>query len=146
MLKTKSTIIQTIRKRNTIIHSLCSIILFLAISLLGFSQSLDNFLQNIEQNNPRLIALQKWLKAEETKAKTGIYPDNPEVSYNHLWGNPDVIGNQQELEITQSFKLPGYYTSKSAVQKLNFQQKQSLAEKEKREVLHTARTAWFNLV
>jgi outer membrane protein, heavy metal efflux system len=41
-------------------------------------------------------------------------------------GQPDAIGNQQELEITQSFKLPGYYTSKSAVQKLNFQQKQAL--------------------
>ena len=123
-----------------------STILFLAISFVGFGQSFDSFMQNVEQNNPRLIALQKWLKAEETKAKTGIYPDNPEVSYNHLWGNPDVTGNQQELEITQSFKLPGYYTSKSAVQKLNFQQKQALAEKEKREVLHTARTAWFNLV
>ncbi|MFO7614697.1 MAG: TolC family protein [Bacteroidales bacterium] len=122
------------------------IILLLSVSFVGFGQSFDSFMQSIEQNNPRLITLQKWLEAEETKAKTGIYPDNPEVSYNYLWGNSDALGNQQELEITQTFKLPGYYTSKSAVQKLNFQQKQALAEKEKREILHTARTAWFNLV
>ena len=122
------------------------IILFLSISFTGSGQSFDSFLQNVEQNNPRLNALQKWLEAEETKAKTGIYPDNPEVSYNYLWGNPGAIGNQQELEISQSFKLPWYYTSKSAVQKLNFQQKQALAEKERREILHSARTAWFNLV
>ena len=127
-------------------NKITSTILFLAISFVGFGQSFDSFIQSIEQNNPRLTALQKWLEAEETKAKTGIYPDNPEVSYNYLWGNSKGIGNQRELEIYQSFKLPGYYTSKSAVQKRNFQQKQALAEKEKREILHAARTGWFNLV
>ena len=120
--------------------------LFLIVSVAGFGQALENFVQHVEQNNPRLIAMQKWLEAEETLAKTGIYPNNPEVSYNYLFGNPEAIGNQQELEITQSFKLPGYYTSKAAVQELGFQQKQALAEKEKREVLHAARTAYFNLV
>lgn len=122
------------------------IILFLSVSFVGFGQSFESFMQSVEQNNPRLIALQKWLEAEETKAKTGIYPDNPEVSFNYLWGSPDAVGNQQELEITQSFKMPGYYTSKSTVQKLNFQQKQALAEKEKREMLHASRTVYFNLV
>ena len=127
-------------------NKITSTILFLAISFVGFGQSFDSFIQSIEQNNPRLTALQKWLEAEETKAKTGIYPDNPEVSYSYLWGNTEAFGNQRELEIYQSFKLPGYYTSKSAVQKLNFRQKQALAEKEKREILHAARSAWFNLV
>ncbi len=122
------------------------IILFLAVSFVGFGQSFDNFMLAVEQNNPQLITLQKWLEAEETKAKTGIYPANPEVNYSYLWDNPFADGNQQELEITQSFKLPGYYTSKSAVQQLNFQQQQALVEKEKREILHIARLAWFNLV
>ncbi len=122
------------------------IILFLVVSLVGFGQSFDSFMLSVEQNNPQLITLQKWLEAEETKAKRGIYPANPEVNYSYLWGNPFADGNQQELEITQLFKLPGYYTSKSAVQQLNFQQQQALAEKEKREILHIARLAWFNLV
>jgi cobalt-zinc-cadmium efflux system outer membrane protein len=122
------------------------IILLSLISFAGFGQSFNSFMQSVENNNSRIFALQKWLEAEETKAKTGIYPDNPEINYNYLWGSPDAIGNQQELEITQSFKLPGYYTSKSEVQKLNFKQKQALAEKKKRETLHYARSAWFNLV
>lgn len=126
--------------KNTII------IMLIFISELAVGQSFDNFMLSVEQNNPQLITLQKWLEAEETKAKTGIYPANPEVNYSYLWGNPYAEGNQQELEITQSFKLPGYYTSKSAVQQLNFQQQQALAEKEKREILHSARLAWFNLV
>jgi outer membrane protein, heavy metal efflux system len=126
--------------KNTII------IMLIFISELAAGQSFDSFMLSVEQNNPQLITLQKWLEAEETKAKTGIYPANPEMNYSHLWGNPFAEGNQQELEITQSFKLPGYYTSKSAVQQLNFEQQQALAEKEKREILHIARLAWFNLV
>ena len=122
------------------------IILFLSFSFVGFGQSFESFMKGIEQNNPRLLTLKKWLEVEEVKAKTGIYPNNPEVSYNYLWGNPNDIGNQQEMEIMQSFKLPGYYGSKSEIQKLDYKQKLMLAEKEKKEILHSARTAWFNLV
>ncbi|MGV8830209.1 MAG: TolC family protein [Breznakibacter sp.] len=120
-------------------------ILCLSVTFAGFTQNLEDFIQSVEQNNPRLMALQKWLEAEAALAKTGIYPDNPEVSYNYLWGSPETIGNQKELEITQSFNLPGFYTSKSDIQKLNYQQKQLLAEKEKQEVLHEARATFFSL-
>lgn len=123
-----------------------SIILLVSVLAACYGQSFDSYVHDVEQNNPRLIALQKWLEAEETKAKTGIYPDNPEVSYYHLWGNSDAMGNQQEFEIIQSFRLPGYYTSKSAVQQLSYQQKRALADMEKREILHHARTAYFKLV
>lgn len=126
--------------------SLIYTILFLAVTFSGFTQSFEGFMQSVEQNNPRLMALDKWLEAEATLAKTGIYPDNPEVSYNYLFGSPEAIGDQKELEITQSFRLPGYYTSKSALQKLDYQQKQALAEKEKQEVLHAARRTYFSLV
>ncbi|MCA1745871.1 MAG: TolC family protein [Bacteroidales bacterium] len=123
-----------------------NILLLLCFSLPGFGQSLNHLMQSIEQNNTRLITLQKWLNAEETNARTGIYPNNPEDSYNHLWSGPDLPGQQKDLEITQSFKWPGYYTSKSAIQELDYQQKQALAEKEKRAILHTARSAYFQLV
>nr|MBD3623517.1 TolC family protein [Sunxiuqinia sp.] len=126
--------------------SLIYTILFLAVTFSGFTQSFEGFMQSVEQNNPRLMALDKWLEAEATLAKTGIYPDNPEVSYNYLFGSPEAIGDQKELEITQSFRLPGYYTSKSALQKLDYQQKQALAEKEKQEILHAARRTYFSLV
>ncbi|WP_062124098.1 TolC family protein [Geofilum rubicundum] len=123
-----------------------NILLLLCFSLPGFGQSFSHLMQSIEQNNTQLITLQKWLNAEKTKAKTGTYPENPEVTYNHLWSGPDLPGNQKELEITQSFKWPGYYTSKSAIQELNYQQKEALAEKEKREILHNARSVYFHLV
>jgi outer membrane protein TolC len=121
-------------------------ILFLAGPFMGFGQSFDSLLKSVEQNNPRLIALQKWLEAEEVRAKTGIYPENPEVSFSYLFGNPDAIGNQQELGVMQTFRLPGYYLSKSAVQQLNFKQMQALADVERRNVIHTARSVFFRLV
>jgi len=49
------------------------------IPALSGAQPLDSLLQQVEQNNPRLKALHKWLEAEETLAKTGIFPDNPEI-------------------------------------------------------------------
>ncbi|MCU4156124.1 TolC family protein [Carboxylicivirga sp. A043] len=122
------------------------IFLLLTVSSALFSQSFDDLMQSIEQNNPRLQTLQKWLEAEEVYSKTGVYPNNPTVSYNYLFGNPDNIGDQKEFEIIQSFQLPGYYTSKADLQKLGFQQKQALAEKEKRDIMHAARTLYFNLV
>ncbi|HSV75477.1 MAG TPA: TolC family protein [Bacteroidales bacterium] len=122
------------------------LILFLSNPIIGLGNTLSLLLLTVEQNNPRLIALQKWLEAEETKARTGIYPDNPEVNFNYLFGNPAAIGNQREIGIRQTIRLPGYYLSKSAVQQLNFRQMQVLADAEKREVMHTVRSVYFRLV
>lgn len=125
-------------------------ILILSILFLSkgavLAQSLDSLLKSVEEKNPRLIASQKWLEAEEAQAKTGIYPDNPEIGYNYLFGSPDEIGDLQEFEIIQPFKLPGYYTSKSAIQKLEYQQKELVAIKEKKSVTHTTHLVYFNIV
>lgn len=109
-------------------------------------QPLDSLLRSIEQNNPQLISMQKWLEAEEIYAHTGIYPVNPEVRYAYLFGSPVEIGNQQELEILQSFRLPGYYNKKAALQQLHYEQKQLMAGKELREIMHQVRVVYFNLV
>ena len=83
-------------------------VLLMLIGTIAQGNSLDYLIENISQNNPRLMALQKWIDAQEAEARTGIFPDNPFIGYSHLLGNPDNIGNQQELEITMSFKLPWY--------------------------------------
>lgn len=121
-------------------------IMILAVPIFSYGSTLESLLQSVEQNNPRLIALQKWLEAEEVKARTGIYPENPEISLNYLFGNPEAIGNQQEFGIMQSFRLPGYYLSKSAIRQLTYRQMQALADVEKREVLHNAQSVYFHLV
>jgi hypothetical protein len=120
-------------------------LVFLAINIALHSQSVDELLQLAQQNNPRIKELKKWLEYEEVKSRTGIYPDNPEVTYIHLWGNPDALGNQQEFEVTQSFKLPGYYKSISGVQKLQFEQKKLLVDREIKVINHELRGIYFEI-
>jgi outer membrane protein, heavy metal efflux system len=109
-------------------------------------QPLDSLLKSIEQNNPQLVTMQKWLEAEAVYARTGIHPVNPQVRYAYLYGNPVETGNLQELEILQSFRLPGYYNKKAALQQLHYEQKQLWAGKEMREIMHQVRVVYFNLV
>ena len=74
---------------NKTLYVLASIL----ISSGGFSQVPDSLLKSIEINNPMIRASVKWLESERVRSRTGIYPDNPDVSYNYMWGSPDAIGN-----------------------------------------------------
>lgn len=103
-----------------------------------YSQIPDSLLRSIEANNPVIKAGAAWLESERTRSKTGIYPDNPEITWNYMWGSPDAIGDQKELEISQSFMFPGYYTARSSMQKLDFSQKEIMVEKSRKEVLFKA--------
>jgi outer membrane protein, heavy metal efflux system len=121
-------------------------ILFLTAPVFASGQNLSSFLQDIEKNNLQLIVLQKWLEAEDQRARTGIFPANPEARYNFLFGNSEAIGNQQELEIMQPFKFPGYYSAKAELQNLQFEQKQLLVKQERLAIMHMARAGYFNMV
>ena len=121
------------------------VLLLLATSLPVRSQTLDGLINSVERNNFQLIAMQKWLEAERAKARTGIYPDNPEASYIYLWGNSEAFGNQQEFEFIQSFKMPGYYSSKSDIQQLRYGQKELMIQKASQEILHKVRATYLEL-
>jgi cobalt-zinc-cadmium efflux system outer membrane protein len=123
-----------------------SILLLLTSAFSANSQTLDSLISNVKRNNLQIIAMQKWLEVERTKARTGIYPDNPELTYIYLWGNSEAFGNQQEFEFIQSFKMPGYYSSKSNVQHLQLDQKELLIQKTSQEILHKVRVTYIDLV
>lgn len=124
----------------------------IAILLLAFTmppvsegQNLDSLFGTIERNNPRLQAVQKWVETGQVRSRTGIYPEGPEITYNYLWGNRSSPGDQQELEVIQPFRYPGYYTSLSEVQRLEAGQLALMALEVRREVRCDIRTAWINL-
>jgi cobalt-zinc-cadmium efflux system outer membrane protein len=122
------------------------IICIIAFSVDGTAQTLDSLYQIAEQNNPGMIALNKWLESEKVRARTDIYPDNPEISYLYLFGNQESIGDQQELEVMQSFRLPGYYTSKADIQGMQYEQKVKIAEQEKRKLFYSVSESYLTLV
>lgn len=116
------------------------------ISRIGYSQGTDSLLKSIEVNNPMIRSSVKWLESEKHRSKTGIYPENPDITYNYMWGSPDAIGNQQELEITQKFRIPGYYFARSSMQKMEFGQSEILVEKTINDILFKAQSEIITLI
>ncbi|KAF0237652.1 MAG: outer membrane efflux [Prolixibacteraceae bacterium] len=117
-----------------------------AIAIEGAGQDLDSLLSSVEQKNLRIAAMQKFTDAEQAGLKTDIYPDNPLVTYKYLWGDNGAAGNLQEFEVVQPFRAPGYYTSKADIKKQQFLQVNLMAGMEKQEVLHNARSVYFDIV
>jgi outer membrane protein TolC len=65
--------------------------------------SVDRALRSVEQNNTALKALKEEIDAQKLENKTGIYLPNPEVEFNYLWGNPNNIGNRNDIAVSQTF-------------------------------------------
>lgn len=127
-------------------RNLILIITLLTFNLEGTGQDLDSLLRSVEQKNHRITTLQKFTDAEQAGLKTDIYPDNPQVTYKYLWGDTGAAGNLQEFEVIQPFRAPGYYTSKADIKKQQFLQVNLMARMEKQEVLHSARSVYFDIV
>ncbi len=70
-------------------------------------------LEQIEQNSTTLKALQAAAQAQKLENKTGLTPENPEVEFGYLWGNPLAIGNRQDLSVKQTIDFPTVYLQKS---------------------------------
>jgi outer membrane protein TolC len=49
------------------------------------------------------------MKSQKLNNRTGIYPDNPEVEFNFLWGSPALTGNRIDFSVKQSFDFPSAY-------------------------------------
>lgn len=91
----------------------------LAFSLTLMSQNtIDDVVSEIAKNNTSLIALQKSIDTEKLSNKTGISLPNPEVGFNHLWGDPSDIGTRNDFSISQSFDFPTAYGYKRKIANL----------------------------
>ncbi|MCK9207564.1 MAG: TolC family protein [Salinivirgaceae bacterium] len=118
---------------------------FLPISLMA-QQSVENVLTQIEKNNTALAALRKNADAEKIGNKTGMYLQNPEMEFNYLWGNPSVIGNRTDLNITQTFDFPTAYSYKNQISKLKNDQVELEFQKQKRDLTLQARNLCTDLI
>lgn len=116
------------------------IIIILMTSIGSSAQNtLDSVLARIERNNTTLSALRKNSEAEMLSNKTGIWPSNPEVEFNYLWGNPSAIGNRTDFAISQTFDFPTAYKYKSQISGYKNEQARLEYQKHRREILHHAR-------
>ncbi len=118
-------------------------ILISAIVVLGFNlfaqNNINNVLTEIEKNNTTLSAYRKSVDAEKIGNKTGLTPQNPEVEFNYLWGNPSAIGNRTDFSVKQSFDFPTAYSYKNQISNLKNEQAELEYKKQRNDVLYQTR-------
>lgn len=120
---------------------------FVLLAFLTHAQiGIEEFLRNVETNNTTLKAIREQTNADKLKNKTGITLQNPELSIAYLWGNPMDIGNQFDYGITQSFDFPTAYFHRSKLADMKNRQVDLAYEEQRREILHEARLAYYNLI
>ncbi|HLN56279.1 MAG TPA: TolC family protein [Bacteroidales bacterium] len=88
-----------------------SIILFIALTALtgAYGQSLQQYLQQVSDNNPEIVACRKLLEAKRYEARTGNTPPDPFISAGIMPGAPEAAGNKKIWSVTQSFAFPTKY-------------------------------------
>lgn len=126
-----------------------TIIIFtlLLVGFNAFSQSsVDSVLANIERNNTTLSAYRKSVDAEKMGNKTGLTPQNPEVEFNYLWGNPSAIGNRTDMSIRQSFDFPTAYSYRNQIANIKNEQAELVYLKQRKEILYQARLLCADLL
>lgn len=83
------------------------------LSWRGYSQtSLEELLQQVEQNNLELQALSTALEGRRYELLSGNNLPNPEVGVFYLPFGENSTGDYTEYQITQSFEFPTVYSSR----------------------------------
>jgi hypothetical protein len=120
------------------------VLLFLPVSFLA-QNTIDNVLAEVEKNNTNLSAYRKSSDAEKIGNKTGLTPQNPEVEFNYLWGNPTASGNRIDFSVKQSFDFPTVYSYKNQISNLKNEQAELEYQKQRNEILHQTRLVCVEL-
>lgn len=103
---------------------------------LSAQSTIDNVLTEVERNNTTLSAYRKSIDAKKIGNKTGITPQNPEVEFNYLFGNPSALGNRTDFSIKQSFDFPTAYSYKKQISDLKNEQAELEYTKQRNDVLY----------
>ncbi|HRW63130.1 MAG TPA: TolC family protein, partial [Bacteroidales bacterium] len=98
-------------------------LLFL-VSVKVFSQSVNDILKIIEDNNPQIQAGEKYLQTKVLEYKSGNLPEGPELKYGYFPDNTTVKGTKQVFEVSQSFQMPCYYRNQSGYTKLKISEEE----------------------
>lgn len=122
-----------------------SIIMLLTVEA-AFSQTYEQVMSAIEQNNTTLKSLRAQADAQKLECRKDIHLDNPEVEFGYLWGSPADIGNRVDLNVTQSFDFPTTYYFKRKIAEGQGAQADLEFSVQRRKVLLEAAEQWTNLV
>ncbi len=130
------------RKKN--IHFWLTLI-FSAIPILAHSQLPpedprdEPYMKLVLENNPTLRAAREAYQVDLLKAGTGNSPQNPEVEFGYLFGNPSEIGNRIDFSVSQEVDFPTTYIHRSRARKIRNSQAELEYLLARQEILMLAR-------
>lgn len=124
-------------------------LVFIAMLVCGniFAQSeLGEILDGVETNNLTLKAQRDLKAAQSLEARTGNSLENPTVSYDHMWGNPAVIGKTGEFNFAQGFDFPSVYVYRNRVAKARIEQYGHQYALFRQQLLLQAKTLYIDII
>ena len=125
---------------------LSGILLVCAASGARAQSGYEAVLKRIEANNTTLAALREQTEAQKIGNRTGIYPNDPEVEFNYLWGSPRFIGNRADIAVRQSFDFPTVYGHRGKIADLQNANAELAYKAERINVLLSAKQTCVELV
>src|SRR5688572_16158047 len=93
------------------------LIILLSSTYLKAQSNIDKVLTEVLKNNKAIQANKQYWESRKLQFKTGLYPENPQVEYDYLFGTPENVGNQTEITAFQSFDFPSAYIKKNQLAK-----------------------------
>ncbi len=128
--------------RKTAIRTIRYIVL-LSVSMQVWGQPgvmhRDSLLRVVEEKSPVLEASRRQLESSRLEAGTGITPDNPEVEFGYMAGNPSAIGNRFDFSVSQHFEFPTAYLRMADAKEIRQEQAGQIYEIVRQSVLTEAR-------
>jgi len=109
------------------------------------TKTVDELLNQIEQNNTELKAYQSYIEGQNLQNKSGNNLPDPQLSGYYLPFGEHQSNDYTEFEISQSFEFPTVYAARSKWNTLKAEQLQIIVGKKRQEVLLKAKQGIINL-
>ena len=109
------------------------------------TKTVDELLNQIEQNNTELKAYQSYIDGQNLQNKSGNNLPDPQLSGYYLPFGEHQSNDYTEFEISQSFEFPTVYAARSKWNNLKEEQLQALFTKKRQEVLLKAKQGLISL-
>ncbi len=121
------------------------VIIITGLSLQGIAQSsVQEVLQEIEKNNPKLKAHQQYLEAQKLGFRSQNNLDNPELEWEKGFSSQE--GKPYEILLSQSFDFPTSYIFKNQIRDEKIANLQNSSAKLRQEVLLETELICFELI
>lgn len=121
------------------------IIIIAGLSLQGMAQSsVQEVLQEIEKNNPKLKAHQQYLEAQKLGFRAQNNLTNPELEWEKSFSSQE--GKPYEILVSQSFDFPTSYIYKNQIRDEKTANLQNSSARVRQEVLLNSKLLCFELI